>query len=264
MERTTEGKRVGEVARATGLTVRTLHYYDEIGLLVPSGRSDHGHRLYSADDLARLYRISRLRTIGLTLQDIARALDGADTSLSSVVNRHIDQLDRQLAAGHRLRSRLAVLAGAMATRQAPALREFLDVLEGMTMVDSTVQRRIPVLVYADIEAAHGYLTEVLGLEAGRLDRDGDGVVVHGEVTAGDGVIWLHRVAPEFGLDSPRNTGVETAGLSVVVDDVDAHYRRAKELGAEIRYEPQDMPYGVREYGLRDLEQRLWSVMTPLD
>ncbi|HEY1575180.1 MAG TPA: MerR family DNA-binding transcriptional regulator [Pseudonocardiaceae bacterium] len=38
MERTTDGKRVGEVARATGLTVRTLHYYDEIGLLVPSGR----------------------------------------------------------------------------------------------------------------------------------------------------------------------------------------------------------------------------------
>jgi uncharacterized glyoxalase superfamily protein PhnB len=172
-----------------------------------------------------------LRTIGLTPQDIGRALDGADTSLSSVVNRHIDQLDSQLAAGHRLRSRLAVLADAMATRQAPALREFLDVLEGMTMVDSTVQRRIPVLVHTDIEAAHRYLTEVLGLEAGRLDRDADGVVVHGEVTAGDGVIWLRRVAPEFGLDSPCNTGgVETAGLSVVVDDVDAHYPAGQRAG----------------------------------
>jgi DNA-binding transcriptional MerR regulator len=46
--------RVGEVARATGLTVRALHHYDEIGLLVPSGRSDAGYRLYGEADVERL------------------------------------------------------------------------------------------------------------------------------------------------------------------------------------------------------------------
>lgn len=49
-------RKVGQVAAATGLTVRTLHYYQEIGLLAPSGRSEAGHRLYSAADLERLYR----------------------------------------------------------------------------------------------------------------------------------------------------------------------------------------------------------------
>jgi len=132
------------------------------------------------------------------------------------------------------------------------------------MTSTPVRRRIPVLVYADIEAAHRYLVDVFGMEAGRLSRDDSGVVVHGEVNAGDGVIWLHRVSPAFGLDTPANTGVETAGLSIIVDDVDAHFRHASSCGAEITYELQDMPYGVREYGVRDLEKRLWSFMTPLD
>jgi MerR family transcriptional regulator, thiopeptide resistance regulator len=257
-------KRVGEVARATGLTVRTLHYYHEIGLLVPSERSDAGHRLYSAVDLERLYRIMRLRKIGMTLEDAGRALDDADWNLESALNRHIDQLDRQLAVSHRLRQRLAAIVSSLTADETPNTEEFLNVLEEMSMLETTVQRRIPGLIYADIEAAHTFLTEVFGLEAGRLSRDETGAVIHGEVTAGDGVIWLHRIAPAFGLDSPRNVGVETAGLSVMVDDVDAHYLHVKASGADIVYEPTDMSYGVREYGVRDLERRLWSFMTPLD
>jgi DNA-binding transcriptional MerR regulator len=245
------------------LTVRTLHYYDQIGLLVPSGRSQIGHRLYSADDLARLYLITRLRTIGMTLKDIARAVQD-DADLEVVLGRHIDQLDRWLAVDHRLRQRLAAIVGTLSARGQPSTEDYLELLEEMTMTETSVRRRIPGLVYADIEAAHTFLTEVFGLEPGRLTRDEHGTVVHGEVTAGDGVVWLHRVSPEFGLDSPCHTGVETGGVSVVVDDVDAHYQRTKGHGAEIVYELADMPYGVREYGVRDLEHRLWSFMTPLD
>ena len=255
-----EGKRVGEVAKATGLTVRTLHYYDEIGLLVPAARTEAGYRVYLAADLERLYRIMRLRKIGMTLDDVRRVLDDADWSLETALARHLDQLDRQLAASQRLRASL----GAVLSSAQPSTKDLINVLEDMTMIDTTVQRRIPALVYADIEAAYRYLTDVFGFEPGRLDRDEDGTVRHGEVGAGDGVIWLHRVAPEFGLDSPLNTGVETAGLSVMVDDVDAHYLRVKAAGASIVYELADMPYGTREYGVRDLENRLWSFMTSLD
>lgn len=53
--------KVGELAEVTGLTVRTLHYYEEIGLLVSSARSEGGHRLYGAAEVERLYRISLLR-----------------------------------------------------------------------------------------------------------------------------------------------------------------------------------------------------------
>ena len=259
-----ESWKVGELAAATGLTVRTLHYYDEIGLLTPSQRSGGGHRLYSAQDVQRLYRIGLLRRLGLTLTDITAALDDPSWDLATAMNRHIDELDHRLAVSHRLRQRLAAMAQTLADSGEPPTAELLDALEEMTMLDTKVQRRIPGLVYADIEAAHTFLVEVFGLEAGRLDRDENGVVTHAEVTAGDGVIWLHRVAPEFGLDSPKNVGMETAGLSVMVDDVDAHYAHVKAAGATIVYEPADMPYGVREYGVRDPEDRLWSFMTVLD
>jgi MerR family transcriptional regulator, thiopeptide resistance regulator len=69
------GHRVGELAAATGLTVRTLHYYEEIGLLVASGRTPAGHRLYGDEDVERLYRICLLRRLGLPLDQIGKALD---------------------------------------------------------------------------------------------------------------------------------------------------------------------------------------------
>ena len=56
-----EAWRVGELAREAGLSVRALHYYDEIGLLSPSRRTDSGHRLYTAGDVVRLQRIKSLQ-----------------------------------------------------------------------------------------------------------------------------------------------------------------------------------------------------------
>ncbi len=66
---------IKEVARITGITVRALHYYDEIGLLVPKGRSESGYRLYSNDDLLRLQQILIGRELGFSLEDIKRSLD---------------------------------------------------------------------------------------------------------------------------------------------------------------------------------------------
>lgn len=66
---------VKEVARLSGLTVRTLHHYDAIGLLVPSHRSAAGYRLYDDDDLLRLQQIVIGRELGLTLEAIRRSLD---------------------------------------------------------------------------------------------------------------------------------------------------------------------------------------------
>jgi MerR family transcriptional regulator, repressor of the yfmOP operon len=67
---------IGEVCQRTGLTQRALHYYDEIGLLVPSERLNGGQRLYSAADLDRIERIKNLkRLLGLSLSEIKRMLD---------------------------------------------------------------------------------------------------------------------------------------------------------------------------------------------
>jgi MerR family transcriptional regulator, thiopeptide resistance regulator len=58
--------RIGEVAAATGVTVRTLRHYDALGLLVPAGRTDAGYRLYADEDVQRLYRILALRRASLS------------------------------------------------------------------------------------------------------------------------------------------------------------------------------------------------------
>ncbi len=125
------------------------------------------------------------------------------------------------------------------------------------------QRIIPLLVYDDIEAAHDFLVRAFGLEAGRIDRDAEGRVVHGEVYTGSEAIWLHRVTSEHELVSPRSQDAASGGLAVSVDDVDAHYERARAAGARIDSAPVDQPYGRREYGARDPEGHRWWFGTPL-
>jgi DNA-binding transcriptional MerR regulator/uncharacterized glyoxalase superfamily protein PhnB len=257
------GHRVGELAAATGLTVRTLHYYEEIGLLVASGRTPAGHRLYGDRDVERLYRICLLRRLGLPLDQIGKALDDPAWSLRAAVSAHLAELDRRLEAGARLRGRLGRLVATLGEGDGDLADDLLHVMEEMTMLDTTVQRRIQILVYADLEAAHDYLVRVFGLGPGEITRDDEGNVIHAELQAGDGVVWLHPETEAFGLASPRNAGVATATMAVMVDDVDAHYRHAKAEGAPIEYEPVDQPYGYREYSARDSEGGLWSFMKPL-
>jgi MerR family transcriptional regulator, thiopeptide resistance regulator len=128
---------------------------------------------------------------------------------------------------------------------------------------SAIQRTIPLLVYDDIEAAYDFLVDVFGFGPGGVQRDGQGLVVHGEVTAGDVVLWLHRVSPEHEMASPSTMDAQSGGLVVHVKDVDAHYKHARDAGARIDSEPTDQEYGQREYGVRDPEGHRWWFATPL-
>jgi len=119
---------------------------------------------------------------------------------------------------------------------------------------------IPVLPYEDIRAAHDFLVGVVGLASGGVVDDGEGNVVHAEVRAGDRRIWLHAVSG--GLTTPTLAGAATGGLVVHVDDVDAHFERARSNGVTILREPTDEDYGQREYGLRDPEGHNWYIATP--
>ncbi len=74
MKRTTTTYTVGKVAALTGLTVRTLHHYDRLRLVVPSGRSRAGYRLYQRDDLSRLQQVMFFRELGFALKDIRRIM----------------------------------------------------------------------------------------------------------------------------------------------------------------------------------------------
>lgn len=126
-----------------------------------------------------------------------------------------------------------------------------------------VTRVIPVLTYRDMAAAHDFLVQAFGFTSGGLQRAGDGSYVHGEVLAGDFVIWLHRVTAEHQLDSPVSVEVANTGLFVQVDNVDEHFERARAAGARIDSEPVDRPYGQREYGARDPEGHRWWFGAPI-
>ena len=127
----------------------------------------------------------------------------------------------------------------------------------------TFSRVIPLLTYQDIPAAHDFLVRAFGFESGGVHRTPEGQAVHGEVRAGAAAIWLHRVTAEHELDSPRTADVANSGLVVQVDDVDAHYERARAEGARIDGPPADQPYGQREYGARDSEGHRWWFSAPL-
>jgi uncharacterized glyoxalase superfamily protein PhnB len=127
----------------------------------------------------------------------------------------------------------------------------------------TIERITPVLTYRDIPTAHDFLVQAFGFVAGGVHRTPEGQPIHAEVRAGDAAIWLHRVTAEHHLDSPLAVDVANSGLVVHVDDVDAHYQRARSAGARIDSEPVDQPYGQREYGARDLEGHRWWFAAPV-
>jgi len=103
--------RIGEVASRTGLTHRTLRHYDEIGLLTPSGRTDVDYRLYSEGDLRRLLAIQNLKSLGLSLTEIAAALDeGVDAA--ELLGRHAAVVEQRIAEEQRLLTTLRHLQGA--------------------------------------------------------------------------------------------------------------------------------------------------------
>jgi MerR family transcriptional regulator, thiopeptide resistance regulator len=83
---------VKEVARISGVSVRTLHHYDQIGLLTPEGRSDTGYRLYSESDLLRLQQILVQRALGLPLEDIRKVLDDPSFNRIAALRQQREEL----------------------------------------------------------------------------------------------------------------------------------------------------------------------------
>lgn len=96
---------VGELAKLTGITVRALHHYDEIGLVVPSQRTAAGYRLYDDHDVVRLQQVLLFRELGLPLDEIAFAIDEAGTR-DELLRKHREVL---VAKRSRIDAMLAAL-----------------------------------------------------------------------------------------------------------------------------------------------------------
>jgi DNA-binding transcriptional MerR regulator len=113
---------IGHVAERTGLSLRTIRFYEETGLVVPTARSEGGYRLYSDDDVARLEVIKRMKPLGFTLEemqqlltllaDLAAARDGEREAMTDRLRMFHEAATARVTA---LREQLAVAEGFAAT-----------------------------------------------------------------------------------------------------------------------------------------------------
>jgi DNA-binding transcriptional MerR regulator len=100
---------IGELARRTGLTTRTIRFYSDEGLLPPADRTHAGYRLYDGESLARLELLRTLRELGLGLPDASAALAGR-ASVADLARRHVELLDEQIRVLRLRRSVLRAIA----------------------------------------------------------------------------------------------------------------------------------------------------------
>ncbi|NOU94715.1 MerR family transcriptional regulator [Paenibacillus sp. LMG 31456] len=125
--------KVGDLAKLTGLTVRTLRFYDQIGLFSPSGQTESGHRLYSESDLSRLHQILSLKELGLSLEEIKSALTGGQISPLEIVNLQIGRIKEQIRLQQKLLEQLGHVSKLMQGKAELTLEDFTSLLQAMKM-----------------------------------------------------------------------------------------------------------------------------------
>jgi DNA-binding transcriptional MerR regulator len=119
---------VGKLAKKFNLSRSTLLYYDSIGLLKASARTDGDYRVYSENDVTRLEQICTYRRAGLPLADIRRVLDSSDNSLVSVLENRLEELNKDI---QRLRQQQHLIIGLLKNN---ALFERINVMSKETWV----------------------------------------------------------------------------------------------------------------------------------
>jgi len=127
---------IGELARASGVTVRTLHHYDRIGLVRAAERTSSGHRRYTAADVRRLYRVRALAGLGLALDEIATALACAadePAALRGLLGAQLTDLRAQADRIAGRASRVQALLGRLDGPALPDPQHLLEILEPLVL-----------------------------------------------------------------------------------------------------------------------------------
>jgi DNA-binding transcriptional MerR regulator len=132
--------KIGELAAETGLSVRTLHHYDQIGLLVPSQRTGSGHRLYDRADIVRLQQIQSLRLMDLSLHEVRRLLDDEAMSPRQLIELHLARLHDVIALERRLVRHLQALAAGIDANAIASVEDLCRIIQEMTIMEQCFTR----------------------------------------------------------------------------------------------------------------------------
>ncbi|MGI5338525.1 MerR family transcriptional regulator [Streptomyces sp. CA-181903] len=234
--------RVGPLAEASGLTVRTLHHWDDIGLLSPSRRTAGGHREYTETDVVRLYQVLALRGLGLGLETIGLCLDsGVDPA--RVVRDHLAEVEASLARLGTLRQRLARLRDAL-EGPGDALEGPEGAPDGPGVADGPGRPPSPIGPLLDALRATGGAAGH-GERVLRRHVDADGIDVLGTRAAGLGpaahylleVEWpeLYRRAERLRVDGVPPADARVRRLAARMDELSTLFTGGdREVSAGVR------------------------------
>jgi len=169
--------KVGEVAARTGLSVRTLHHYDTIGLLSPSRRSKSGHRLYGRRDILRLQQIVSLRQIGMSLDQIREALKPRNGA-GRIIGLHLARLKERIALEQELCRRLEAMLPRL---ESVGIEEIIKCIEVTTMYEKyytkeqleTLKKRAEDLGPDKIRAAEAEWPKLIASVRAEMDKGTD-------------------------------------------------------------------------------------------
>lgn len=123
--------KVGDLSKITGLTVRTLRFYDQIGLFSPSGQTQSGHRLYDESDLSRLQQILSLKELGLSLDEIKSVLADEWISPLEIVNLQMARIKEQIKLQQNLLEQLQHVSKRMQGKAPLTIEDFTQLLQAM-------------------------------------------------------------------------------------------------------------------------------------
>lgn len=127
--------KIGRFAQSADVTVRTLHYYEEIGLLSADGRTESGHRLYGRTAALRLQQIQSLTALGFTLEQVGSLLADDDYDPAAVIADHLAVLRREIDAKSRLAQRLEVLGAGLRVAPDGSTTSLVELLEVHAMFE---------------------------------------------------------------------------------------------------------------------------------
>ncbi|MEU2042633.1 HEAT repeat domain-containing protein [Nocardia niwae] len=242
---------IGEVARRSGVSARMLRHYDSLGLVRPTGRTVGGYREYSPDDIRRIFHVEGLRSLGLSLSHIGRALDDSGFAPSALVGDLIRKTEERLNRERELLERLRTVDSAEPSGWQDVLR-IVELLHGLGSQNAARRQQVVLAPAEDLSMpadllAEAVLTESDPYVAGALRwalarAGGDGVARVASGLASEDVDVRRRAVLAL-AELPGDAA--TAVLTDALDDADATVRRHAALALGARGVTRAVPALVR-------------------
>ncbi|PJE97301.1 MerR family transcriptional regulator [Streptomyces carminius] len=200
---------IGEVARRSGVSTRMLRHYDALGLVRPTGRTAGGYREYSAQDVRRIFHVESLRSLGLSLKQIGRALQDPSFTPAALVGDLVRWTEERLERERELLERLRAIDASAPT----GWQDVLRIVELMRELDSPSAARRQQAVLARPEGAPA----AVGLLAGAVLAESDPHVAGAlrwalARSGGDGVVALTAGAYAGDVDVRRRAVLAIARM----------------------------------------------------